>query len=226
MRVADNQEMQGRAPNLSIPSRETFAQNAERLRTLAVNLCASRSVGGLSALDEAAHSHMTSEHDADLAYYEEHVRGARRDSLNESEWCALDAEIVRIQEVRQIVQALAGHSRDEMTPEVRAAYEEYGRQHGAWKRGEGNYPSSAGIMAAINARDTGRQSAPREDEPEEIARIRFAAETCETAGRDENGPTPEWFRAGFLAEEVAPRLRAYADLLAAAPRGDEEIRDG
>jgi hypothetical protein len=53
------------------------------------------------------------------------------------------------------------------------------------------------------------------DVPEEIARIRFAAETCEAAGRDENGSTPEWFRAGFLAEEVAPRLRKYADLLAA-----------
>jgi hypothetical protein len=51
---------------------------------------------------------------------------------------------------------------------------------------------------------------------EEIARIRYAAETCDAAGRDENGPTPEWFRAGFLAEEVAPRLRQYADLLAAS----------
>jgi hypothetical protein len=47
---------------------------------------------------------MTAEHDADLAYYEEHVRGARRDSLNRSEWPALDAEIVRIKEVRRLVQ--------------------------------------------------------------------------------------------------------------------------
>ena len=53
---------------------------------------------------------MTAEHDADIAYYEEHVRGTRRDSLNPQEWPTLDAEIVRIQEVRRVIARLAGES--------------------------------------------------------------------------------------------------------------------
>jgi hypothetical protein len=54
-------------------------------------------------------------------------------------------------------------------------------------------------------------------ETQDAEKIRFVAQTCVDAGADENGSTPEWFRAGFLADTVAPMLRAYADLLSSTP---------
>jgi len=69
--------------------------------------------------------------------------------------------------------------------------------------------------------------APSAVPADKIDEIRFAAETCTQAGADENGPTPEWLRAGFLADTVAPMLRRYADLLARAsiPGGEQDAAE-
>lgn len=67
---------------------------------------------------------MTPEHDADVAYQEAHVKGTRKDCINAPEYPALEAEIIRLGEVRTTVRSLASGSYTLIpTDELNKAYQ-------------------------------------------------------------------------------------------------------